>query len=259
MHLIFIRHGDPDYANDTLTEKGRREAQFLAERIACWPNITDFYVSPYGRAKDTLTPALTKLNRSATTLDWLHEFDYRIKDPVSGKTRGCWDWMPRYFYSEKKFFDRFRWATTKVMKSGDIETKYHEVCEGFDKLLADYDYNRIEQDVPVYNCLPHLSEEEAAIDTHLLADQKDLDAKNLVFVCHLGSMFAIISHLTGLSPMQLWQGFFVAPTSVTVLGAEERVPGEVVFRIQSLGSTRHLHENGEPVSASGFFGNVGDF
>ena len=32
MRILFIRHGDPDYANDTLTEKGHREAALLAER-----------------------------------------------------------------------------------------------------------------------------------------------------------------------------------------------------------------------------------
>ena len=25
MRILLIRHGDPDYVNDTLTEKGRRE------------------------------------------------------------------------------------------------------------------------------------------------------------------------------------------------------------------------------------------
>lgn len=34
MRLLIIRHGDPDYAVDSLTEKGRREAEFLAERMA---------------------------------------------------------------------------------------------------------------------------------------------------------------------------------------------------------------------------------
>lgn len=32
MRLLFIRHGDPDYVHDTLTEKGHREAALLAER-----------------------------------------------------------------------------------------------------------------------------------------------------------------------------------------------------------------------------------
>ena len=103
---------------------------------------------------------------------------------------------------------------------------------------------------------PHLTKEEALTDTHLNPFQKNLDEKNIVFVCHLGSMFACISHLTGISPVQLWQSFFVAPSSVTVLGAQERIPGEVNFRIQQLGDVSHLTENNESPSASGFFGNV---
>ena len=29
MKIIFVRHGDPDYEHDTLTEKGIREAKLL--------------------------------------------------------------------------------------------------------------------------------------------------------------------------------------------------------------------------------------
>jgi len=32
MRILLIRHGDPDYENDTLTEKGCREAELLAKR-----------------------------------------------------------------------------------------------------------------------------------------------------------------------------------------------------------------------------------
>ena len=34
MRILIIRHGDPDYVNDTLTEKGRREATLLAEKLS---------------------------------------------------------------------------------------------------------------------------------------------------------------------------------------------------------------------------------
>ena len=47
MRIIFVRHAEPDYANDTLTEKGWREAALLAERVSGW-DVTDFYVSPHG-------------------------------------------------------------------------------------------------------------------------------------------------------------------------------------------------------------------
>lgn len=34
MRLLIIRHGDPDYARDNLTEKGKREAKLLSEMLA---------------------------------------------------------------------------------------------------------------------------------------------------------------------------------------------------------------------------------
>ena len=37
MKLLLIRHGEPDYYFDDLTETGRREAALLSERIAPLP------------------------------------------------------------------------------------------------------------------------------------------------------------------------------------------------------------------------------
>jgi rod shape-determining protein MreB len=34
LKLLIVRHGDPDYEIDSLTEKGWREAEYLAERLA---------------------------------------------------------------------------------------------------------------------------------------------------------------------------------------------------------------------------------
>ena len=48
MRLIFIRHGDPNYQLDTLTERGWKEAEALFERVKKW-KVDEFYVSPLGR------------------------------------------------------------------------------------------------------------------------------------------------------------------------------------------------------------------
>ena len=53
MKLLFIRHGDPDYTIDSLTEKGWKEAEFLSEKIAAL-DVRDFYVSPLGRARSCI-------------------------------------------------------------------------------------------------------------------------------------------------------------------------------------------------------------
>ena len=59
MRILLIRHGDPDYVNDTLTEKGRREAALLAKRAVSM-NMGECYKSPLGRAKDTAAPCQQK-------------------------------------------------------------------------------------------------------------------------------------------------------------------------------------------------------
>ena len=73
MRILMIRHGDPDYEHDSLTETGRREAALLAEEAGSL-NLGDCFVSPLGRARETAEYTLKKLNRSARALDWLREF-----------------------------------------------------------------------------------------------------------------------------------------------------------------------------------------
>ena len=43
MRILLVRHGDPDYEHDTLTEKGHKEAALLAE-TAKDLNVGDCYV-----------------------------------------------------------------------------------------------------------------------------------------------------------------------------------------------------------------------
>ena len=45
MNIYIIRHAEPDYEHDSLTEKGWREAEMLSERIAPM-DVKAYYVSP---------------------------------------------------------------------------------------------------------------------------------------------------------------------------------------------------------------------
>lgn len=79
MRLIFIRHAEPDYEHDSLTEKGWREAKLLAVRTKSW-QVDDFYVSPLGRAQDTASFTLLEQGKTAAVMDWLHEFQGALPD-----------------------------------------------------------------------------------------------------------------------------------------------------------------------------------
>ncbi len=58
MRIIFVRHAEPDYEKDSLTENGRKEAEALAVRTKNWTDIDRFYCSPLGRAVETAAPTL---------------------------------------------------------------------------------------------------------------------------------------------------------------------------------------------------------
>lgn len=95
MKLLLIRHGDPDYSIDSLTEKGWKEAEYLSQRLAKL-DIKAFYVSPLGRAKDTASCTLKKLGRTAVEKTWLREFQVQIKRPDRPERDSIpWDWLPQ--------------------------------------------------------------------------------------------------------------------------------------------------------------------
>lgn len=82
MRILIIRHGDPDYEHDSLTEKGWREAALLADKLEK-ETLTKLYVSPLGRAKATASLTSERKQMEAEEQDWLQEFDARIIRPDS--------------------------------------------------------------------------------------------------------------------------------------------------------------------------------
>ena len=69
MRIIFVRHGEPDYARDCLTETGRLQAAAAAERLA-GEGITEIYASPCGRARETASYTAARLGLTVTTLEY---------------------------------------------------------------------------------------------------------------------------------------------------------------------------------------------
>ena len=74
MLLYLIRHGEPDYVTDTLTETGRRQAELAAERLA-ESGIDEVHASPMGRARQTAIPTAEKLGLPVIIEPWAYELD----------------------------------------------------------------------------------------------------------------------------------------------------------------------------------------
>lgn len=231
MRLVIIRHADPDYEADSLTETGWREAELLAERIAGL-EVKEFYMSPLGRAKDTAGCTLKRMNRTATVCEWLREFAPRILRPdAGGAEKITWDWLPADWTGEPRFYDVNTWADVEVMRAGNVREEYDWVCSHLDALLAEHGYVRENNYYRVT---------AANSDT-------------LVFFCHFGLECVLLSHLLSVSPMILWHGFCAAPTGVTTVYTEERREGIASFRVSSFGDVSHLYAAGQEPSFSARF------
>ena len=231
MRILIVRHGDPNYEIDGLTEKGRVEAELVSKRLSK-ERIDAFYCSPLGRARLTAEPTLQKMGAEAEIMPWLREFSPpKIRVPYLDEERICWDILPEFLNSLEYVYHPTKWLEEDFIKNSDVPRCYKEVCDGLDALLSKHGYER-----NGYNY-------KAVKPNH----------DTIVLFCHFGLASVLLSHLLNTSPYSLWQHTFLAPTSVTTVYTEERIAGEAMFRAASIGDISHLYvENDEPAFSGRF-------
>ncbi|ETP71346.1 fructose-2,6-bisphosphatase [Lachnospiraceae bacterium JC7] len=236
MKLLIIRHGDPDYEHDSLTETGWMEATLLAERLFRTEKIKEFYVSPMGRARDTASLTLKKYGKTAMVMPWLREFNEAlIKRPdVPDREMISWDWLPQDWTKELRFYDPEHWMDVDVFRESSVPETFHKVTSCLDEFLLNHGYHHEGNMFRV---------EHANSDT-------------IALFCHFGVECVLLAHLLHISPMQLWHGFCAAPSSVTTIYTEERRKGSAQFRVASFGDISHLYAGDRSASFAARFAEI---
>ncbi len=231
MRILIVRHGDPDYAIDGLTEKGKREVALLTERLVK-EDLTAIYCSPLGRARATVAPTLERLGREAVILPFLREFNAkRIRVPYEDKDRECWDLLPEFAEENPLLYSPEHWREADFLKNTEIPAEYDRVCAALDALLAEHGYRR------------------EGFSYRAVRPNHD----TLALVCHFGVTAVLLSHILNCSPYSIWQNAVTLPTSVTTLYTEERREGRASFRCAGIGDLSHLYAGGEPPSFAARF------
>jgi len=226
MRILIIRHGDPDYVNDTLTARGWREAEVLADKMVN-EKIDKIYVSPLGRAKATASLTLERKKMEAEECDWLREFAPLIERPDrQGRKTIAWDWLPQDWCAEPKYYLYDQWTDTEVMRNSEVKAQYDWVTTQFDALLAKHGYER---EGNIYKAVKP-------------------NRDTIALFCHFGLECILLSHIMKISPMILWHNTCAAPTSVTTIYTEERREGIASLRICSYADQSHLYAAGEAPS-----------
>ncbi len=93
MRMVFVRHGEPDYEKDCLTEIGKKQAEAAAERLER-EGIAEIYASPMGRAAETAAFTAKRLGLTIQTLPFMHEISWGGPGvPQEGHPWTLSDWM----------------------------------------------------------------------------------------------------------------------------------------------------------------------
>ena len=137
MRIIFVRHGEPNYEKDCLTETGKKQAAAAAVRLER-EGIEEIYASPMGRAAETAAGTAERLGLPVRTLDYMHEISWGGPGiPQEGHPWTVSDWM-----ISREDFDFYSadWRQHPYFR-GNVAVQYlDEISARFDAFLRTQGY-----------------------------------------------------------------------------------------------------------------------
>lgn len=217
MDIILIRHGDPDYENDTLTSNGHEEAKLLAEHLRDLP-VAAIFQSPYGRARRTCEYTAKAVGCEPTTFDWLKEGAIMRGD--------LWLWSAPgpLFLSSPELPTLQNWLEPDgAMPEG--KAQFDIVSRGFDEVVASFGYVKA---------------------GHLYQVSRS-GSQVLLFFSHHGAIATLLSYLLHWPLPLAFVHCRIDPTGLTWLRMEEH-KGFAHPRLMVLNSLAHLNLGGPAAS-----------
>lgn len=216
MRLHIIRHGDPDYENDTLTPLGHKQARALSRLLADAP-IRAVYSSPYGRAQDTARYTADCLGLPIETLPWVREMtDVNVPSELRDDL-AVWHIPPARMWALDTGAEG--WMDDPIFKNSLLKARMNELALGAGELLASVGLAPAPGGYTLQGSPP---------------------PGDLAIFCHQGAGLTLAAHLLNIAPPTMWRSCYIAPTSVTTLLLEESTPGFASFRMLAMGDTSHL-------------------
>ena len=209
MRIYLIRHGDPDYRNDSLTESGRLEAEALSVYLKSI-EVDRLYSSPLGRARATASFSEETLGLKAEVLDWTAELELRSNDGSSA----AWDTNP------------VELRAMELDENQEWKNTVQRIAASSDQWLEGLGWRR---NGCGYKFISPVS--------------SDKELQVAVF-CHGGFGLTWLSHLLNIPVTHVWSSFFLHTSSVTTVLFDEREPSVATPRIISLSSLPHLYHAG---------------
>lgn len=228
MLLFILRHADPIYNPDSLTERGHIQAEALAKRLALY-GIDKIYSSSMIRAQQTAHPTEVLLNKTAELADWAREdVLYRAWSTEHNGTRR---WI---FHNPEKSQMRdpsvsalgLKWYEHPLFSGIPGEREYMRLLEHSDEFLLRLGYRHDRE-----NC------------RYIAENHTD---ERVAMFCHQGFGLSWLGVMLDIPLPIIWTGFDYSHTGMTVVEFEPDEKGIVLPQVLTLSNDSHLYKEGLP-------------
>ena len=227
MLLYIVRHGDPDYEKDCLTERGRLQAEAVGKRIFD-SGINQIYASPMGRARETAAPACRLLGLPCQIEPWAHEVEEDRLTPFPDGELKSVSVVQNTYYRENgaidipydRCFDAPGFSTSRMDKATKI------IEDGGRDFLERLGYK---EENGVYRIL-RPNEDKVALFCHTFLART-----------WLSTLLHIPYHI-------MWAGFVYNFTGVTVVEFKNNPDGFTAPRVLCYSDMSHFYGEGLPMT-----------
>jgi len=219
MRIIFVRHGEPDYARDCLTEQGKIQAAAAAQRLR-EEGIGEIWASPLGRAAETAAAASEALGLPVKTLDFMRELRWGDKDGKEMPFRGHpWELADELARQGKDLRDP-SWREHPFFANNLVTAEADRVAEKTDEWLATLGYERRGL---YYRCVRENSEQ-----------------RTVALFSHGGSSAAAMGHMLNLQFPYACALFHLEFTGITILRLDRNPGAQTLPCMELCNDGRHI-------------------
>ena len=204
MRIVFVRHGEPDYVHDCLTEQGKLQAQAAAERLR-EEGIEEIFSSPLGRAAETAAATAELLKLPVKTLDYMRELHWGSIDGMPLPSDGHpWD-LADLLAGEGWDLTNPGWREHPYFRNNRVTENADLVARMTDEWLLSLGYER---NGAFYRCI-----------------RPDDRQKTVALFSHGGSSAAAMGHILNLPFPYACGLFHLEFTGITIIRLD-RNPGQ---------------------------------
>ena len=228
MLLYYVRHGDPIYNPDSLTEQGHAQAAALSKRLSAL-GFDKIYASSSNRAKQTAQPTCLALGMEAEVLDWCNEgYAWRDLTVTTENGQKCWAFQNHkvsllFAKPEMKALGK-SWYDHPFFAGTNFKDGFQRIEDETDKFMA---------------ALGFFHDRENSCYTVTAPPYK-----RVALFAHQGFGLAFLSALCDIPYPEFCTRFDIGHTGVTVIRIEGSEGERVMPKILQLSNDSHLYKEG---------------